>query len=76
MGMSSMQILLRDLEESDLDKVLRWRNDPAINKYLTNQVKSENDARVWFTRSRSNPINLLKAIICDGRTVGYCMVNE
>src|SRR5262249_1237156 len=67
---------LRDLTENDLDDLLRRRNDPEVNRYLTTRVKTKADAEAWFTRIKSDPRNFLKGILQDGRLVGYCIVED
>ncbi len=74
--MIKQQITLRDLTTKDLDLVLIWRNNPNINKYLANRVKTNPEAQVWFNRITSSPSNLLKGILYDGRLIGYCIVES
>ena len=35
--MSNNNLTIREIELKDLDAVLRWRNDPAIRRYMLTQ---------------------------------------
>jgi hypothetical protein len=60
------KITLRDLIANDLDVLLRWRDNPNINKYLANRVKTKPEAESWFNRITGSPLNLLKGILYNG----------
>jgi RimJ/RimL family protein N-acetyltransferase len=70
------KITLRELTAKDLDVLLRWRNNPDINKYLANRVKTKPEAETWFNHITGSPLNLLKVIIYNGQLIGYCMVES
>lgn len=74
--MKKNQIALRDLTKKDLDVLLLWRNNPDVNKFLTNRVKNKLEAQAWFNRITSSPRNLLKGILYEGRLIGYCIVED
>ncbi len=65
---------LRDLTNDDLDALVRWRNDPEINRYLADRLKTKEEAEPWFNRLRGNPKVWLKAIIENGTLIGYAAV--
>lgn len=67
---------LRDLEKQDLDALVRWRNDPVVNRCLADRLKSIEEADAWFKRLKTQPRIWLKAIIDDGQTVGYASVES
>jgi len=66
----------RDLTVEDLDALVRWRNDPIVNRYLANRLKSREEAEAWFKKLKTNPKIWLKAIIDEGQTVGYAAVES
>lgn len=72
--MKKEQIILRDLTEKDLGTVVVWRNNPEVNRYLANVVKTETEAKSWFIRLKSSSKNLLQGIVYQGQLIGYCMV--
>jgi RimJ/RimL family protein N-acetyltransferase len=67
---------LRDMTESDLACVTKWRNDPQINRYLTNRVRTIDEAEIWYKRIRSNSKNWFKIIMHDNEPVGYALVED
>jgi RimJ/RimL family protein N-acetyltransferase len=66
----------RDLTPDDLDELVRWRNDPDVNRYLSERLMNEEEAGAWFQRLRRNPKIWLKAIQYDDRLVGYGVVES
>ena len=66
----------RDLTVEDLDALVRWRNDPTVNRYLADRLKSREEAEAWFSKLKANPKVWLKAIIDEGFTVGYATVES
>ncbi len=69
-------ITFRDLIEDDLDDVLRWRNDPQINRYLAAQSRTRADLEAGVARIKSNPLNRLLGILVDGQLIGYGIVED
>lgn len=69
-------ITIRDLTTTDLDLLVSWRNDPDVNRYLADRLKSRAEVEGWFNRLRSNPRIWLKAVLRDGRLIGYCTVES
>lgn len=67
---------LRDLEARDLSALVRWRNDPAVNRSLADRLRSKDEAEAWFNRLKAQPKIWLKAIIDDGQTIGYAVVES
>jgi RimJ/RimL family protein N-acetyltransferase len=67
---------LRDMTESDLVYVTKWRNDPQVNRYLTNRVKTKDEAEAWYKHVKGNPKNWLKIILYDNQPVGYAIIED
>jgi RimJ/RimL family protein N-acetyltransferase len=66
----------RDLTPDDLDELVRWRNDPDVNRHLADRLKTEEEAEAWLQRLRSNPKTWLKAVLYHDRLVGYGAVES
>jgi RimJ/RimL family protein N-acetyltransferase len=66
----------RDLVQQDLDALVRWRNDPAVNRYLSDRMRTPEEAASWFEHLRTNSKVWLKAICEDGRLIGYATVES
>ncbi|MFH1699681.1 MAG: GNAT family protein [Candidatus Zixiibacteriota bacterium] len=66
----------RDLMVDDLDAVVRWRNDSIVNRHLSNRLKSKEEAEAWFNKVKTHPKIWLKAVIDDGRIIGYAAVES
>lgn len=66
----------RDLTPDDLDQLVRWRNDPDVNRYLSERLMTKEEAEAWFGRLRCNPKIWIKAILYDDRLVGYGTVES
>jgi RimJ/RimL family protein N-acetyltransferase len=69
-------ISLRDLICGDLDLLVRWRNDPVVNRHLADRLKTKDEAEAWFHRLRANPKSWVKAIEVDGVLSGYAVVES
>jgi RimJ/RimL family protein N-acetyltransferase len=69
-------VTLRDLTNMDLETVVRWRNDPEVNRYLADRIKTREETQVWFRRIKDDPRNMLKAILYDECMVGYVIVEN
>ncbi len=68
--------ILRDLEKAELKELVRWRNDPQVNRYLANRLKTLTEAEAWYERLKSNPKVWLKAILDNDRLIGYATVES
>jgi UDP-4-amino-4,6-dideoxy-N-acetyl-beta-L-altrosamine N-acetyltransferase len=45
------RVLLREIEESDLDLIVKWRNDPEVLRYLFSYLPiSSASQRQWYQR--------------------------
>ncbi len=70
------KVRLRRLEEADLPQVCVWRNDAEVSKFLTNRVKTHDQAIAWFCRITDDPDRLLVGIEVDGQLLGYGVVED
>ncbi|EDM47384.1 UDP-4-amino-4,6-dideoxy-N-acetyl-beta-L-altrosamine N-acetyltransferase [Marinobacter algicola] len=63
------------MEETDLERVLQWRNHPDVRRYMytTHEISLE-EHKSWFARTRSNPsISLLIFEQC-GEPCGFVSI--
>ena len=67
---------LRNLTLRDLDSLVRWRNDPNVNRHLADRLRSMEEAEKWFHKAKSSRTVWLKAITDKGQTVGYATVES
>ncbi len=67
---------LRDMTKDDFLYIIKWRNDPQINRYLTNRVKTKGEAEAWSKRVKGNPKNWLKIILYEDEPVGYAIIED
>jgi RimJ/RimL family protein N-acetyltransferase len=69
-------VTLRPLREGDLDTLCRWRNHPEVCRFLSDRVKTLDEATVWHHRVTGDPNNLLLGITADAVLVGYGIVEN
>ena len=69
-------IEIRDLTMDDLDAIVRWRNNPTVNRHLSNRLKTREEAEKWLSSLSGNPKVWLKAILENTRIIGYAAVES
>jgi RimJ/RimL family protein N-acetyltransferase len=69
-----MRIEFHELQEHDLHCLLRWRNNPAVNRYLTGLYRTREDITAWYERITSDGNTLMRGIAYNGMLVGYSVV--
>lgn len=72
--MSAQTIDIRDLTLDDLDSLVRWRRDPAVNRYLSIRLTTIDETEAWFHKVKANPKVWLKAVLAGGDVIGYAVV--
>lgn len=71
---SHKSIRARKMRESDLEKVLRWRNHPYVRKCMLSQHEiTMTEHRAWFERSANDAARALLVVDEDDLTIG-CVV--
>src|SRR5712692_9270143 len=68
-----MDIAVREFQESDLEHILRWRNNPEVDRYLTSRHRTREEIATWYKQLISDHNSLLCGIYCDGALGGYCL---
>lgn len=69
-------VKLSPFQEGDLDTLCRWRNHPDVSRFLSQRVKTIDQATVWFQKVTGDPNDLLLEISVDGVLVGYGIVEN
>lgn len=66
-----MSVTLRRIREEDLEKIMRWRMDAEITKYMnTDPILTLKKQRAWFAYIQANADVLYRMIEVDGRPAG------
>lgn len=66
-----MSVTLRKIRESDLEKIMNWRMDPEITRYMnTNPKLTLEGQKKWLEAIRSNPDVHYWMILVDGQEAG------
>jgi hypothetical protein len=49
-GPSMDDLTIDDFPPNRLAKIARWSNDPAVNKYLRQGIRTLEDVRAWYAQ--------------------------
>lgn len=70
--MTIQSAFLRPMTVNDLDKVLSWRNDPAVRRFMTTRhVITPDEHKHWFDASLLNPDRCLLIFNFHGVDSGF-----
>lgn len=71
-----MKIELRDLKESDLENLRRWRMLSETTKYLfTDPVITVEDQKQWYDCMKKKNASIYWIIVFNDIDIGYCALN-
>lgn len=66
-----MSVTLREIRESDLENIMRWRMDPEITKYMNTNPKLTMEGQIkWLASIKENPDVQYWMILVDGKEAG------
>lgn len=66
-----MSVTLREIRETDLEKIMNWRMDADITRYMnTNPKLTPEGQRKWFASIKENSDVLYWMILVDGEPAG------
>ena len=66
-----MAVTLREIRESDLENIMRWRTDPEITKYMNTNPKLTMEGQIkWLASIRQNSDVRYWMILVDGKEAG------
>jgi RimJ/RimL family protein N-acetyltransferase len=54
-----------------LADIARWRNDPDVNRYLRQGIRTLEEVQAWYTQYFSRAENKLFAVYADKTLIGY-----
>jgi RimJ/RimL family protein N-acetyltransferase len=54
-----------------LTAIVHWRNDPAVNRYLRQGIRTLEEVQEWYTQYFSRAENKLFAVYTDKILIGY-----
>jgi UDP-4-amino-4,6-dideoxy-N-acetyl-beta-L-altrosamine N-acetyltransferase len=75
--MTAVHWQVRSLEASDLDRVLAWRNHPAVRAHMLTQHEiGIEEHRAWFARTGSDPSRCLLVLERDGEALGFVQFSQ
>jgi UDP-4-amino-4,6-dideoxy-N-acetyl-beta-L-altrosamine N-acetyltransferase len=67
-------ITLRNIKESDLENLRRWRTSPEVTKYLfTDQAITEEEQQVWYREIKDSMYWIINFKDVE---IGYASLNE
>ena len=71
-----MSVTLREIRESDLENIMRWRMDPDITRYMnTNPKLTLEGQKKWLEGILQNPDVRYWLIMVDGQDAGVISIN-
>jgi RimJ/RimL family protein N-acetyltransferase len=72
-------VTLKPIDESDFEEIIRWRNDPDINRYLNQSYRLDLDLqKKWYNESYLNSNDILFIIIAneEKKKIGTIGIND
>src|SRR5262245_3612128 len=64
-------ITIDDFPPDRLTEIVHWRNDPAVNKYLRQGIRTLEDVQAWYAEYFSRAEHKLFAVYADQTLIGY-----
>jgi UDP-4-amino-4,6-dideoxy-N-acetyl-beta-L-altrosamine N-acetyltransferase len=69
--------LLRDIEESDLELVLQWRNSEQIRtKMFSDHIISFEEHQVWYKKLKQSHDNICRIFLYRGCPIGVVNISQ
>lgn len=66
-----MAVTLRRIMEADLEKIMNWRMDPEITRYMnTNPKLTLEGQKIWFSKIEMDPDVSYYMVLVDGEEAG------
>ena len=69
-------ITIDDFPPDRLAEIARWRNDPAVNRYVRQGILTLEDVQAWYTQYFSGAEHILFAVYADKVLIGYCTLSH
>jgi RimJ/RimL family protein N-acetyltransferase len=64
-------LTIDDFPPDRLAAIVHWRNDPAVNRYLRQGMRTLEDVQGWYAQYFSRAENKLFAVYADKKLIGY-----
>ena len=64
-------ITIDDFPPDRLADMARWRNDPAVTRYLPQGIMTLEEVQAWYTQYFSRAAHQLCAVYADKTLIGY-----
>ena len=64
-------ITLDDFPPDHLAEIVQWRNDPEVNRYLRQGIRTLEEVQEWYTQYFSKAEHKLFAVYADKTLIGY-----
>ncbi len=58
-------LTIDDVPPNRLAAIARWRNDPAVNKYLRQGLRTLDEIQAWYAQYFSRAEHQLFAVYCE-----------
>lgn len=59
-----------------LADIVHWRNDPVVNRYLRQGIRTLEEVQEWYAQYFSGAENKLLAVYADKTLIGYCTLEH
>jgi RimJ/RimL family protein N-acetyltransferase len=69
-------LTIDDFPPDCLAAIVHWRNDPAVNKYLRQGIRTLEEVQEWYTQYFSKAEHKLFAVYADKTLIGYCTLEH
>ncbi len=64
-------LTIDDFPPDRLAEIVHWRNDPAVNKYLRQGIRTLAEVQAWYTQYFARAEHNLFAVYADQALIGY-----
>jgi hypothetical protein len=72
-----MDVLLREISHSDIEKIRNWRNSENVSKYMyTSNIISKEDQEKWFNNQKNDETSLHWIIEYDAKGLGLASLTN
>jgi RimJ/RimL family protein N-acetyltransferase len=69
-------VTIDDFPPDRLAAMVHWRNDPAVNRYLRQGIRTLEEVQEWYAQYFSGAENKLYAVYADTILIGYGMLEH
>jgi RimJ/RimL family protein N-acetyltransferase len=73
---SMYDLTIDDFPLDRLAALVHWRNDPTVNKYLRQGIRTLDEVQAWYTQYFARVEHKLFAVYADQRLIGYCTLEH